>query len=63
MILGVFIEYFRVKIGIELLKNRCDLIIIVEFDFGLNLIIGSKQESIWPIRSLVKKSKSSPSIF
>ena len=41
MILGIFIEFFEVKIVFELSKNRCDLIIIVGFDFGLNLTVGS----------------------
>ena len=41
MILGVFIEFFGVKIVIGLLKNRCELFLTVEFDFGSNLTIGS----------------------
>ena len=41
MILGVFIEFFGVKIASGLSKNHCDLIITVGFDFGSNLIVGS----------------------
>ena len=41
MILGVFIEFFGVKIVIGLSKNHCDLILIVGFDFGSNLTVGS----------------------
>ena len=41
MILGVFIEFFGVKIVIGLLKNHCDLILTVGFDFGSNLTVGS----------------------
>ena len=41
MILGVFIEFFGVKIVIELPKNRCDLFITAGFDFGSNLTVGS----------------------
>ena len=37
MILGVFIEFFGVKIAIGLSKNRCNLFITVGFDFGSNL--------------------------
>ena len=37
----VFIEFFGVKIAIELSKNRCDLILTVGFDFGSNLTVGS----------------------
>ena len=37
----VFIEFFGVKIAIELSKNRCDLILTVVFDFGSNLTVGS----------------------
>ena len=33
MILGVFIEFFGVKIAIGLLKNDCDLILTVKFDW------------------------------
>ena len=36
MILGVFIEFFGVKIAIGLLKNHCDLILIVGFDLSKN---------------------------
>ena len=36
MILGVFIEFFGVKIVIELSKNHCDLIITVRFDLSQN---------------------------
>ena len=41
IILGVFIEFFGVKIVIGLSKNRCDLFLTVGFDFGSNLTIGS----------------------
>ena len=41
MVLGVFIEFFGVKIVIGLSKNRCDLFLTVGFDFGSNLIDGS----------------------
>ena len=34
MILGVFIEFFGVKIVIGLSKNHCDFIITVEFDLS-----------------------------
>ena len=37
MILGVFIEFFGVKIAIGLSKNHCDLILTVEFDFSQNI--------------------------
>ena len=36
MILGVFIEFFRVKIVIGLSKNHCDLILIVGFNLSQN---------------------------
>ena len=36
MILGVFIEFFGVKIVIGLSKNHCDLIITVGFDLSQN---------------------------
>ena len=36
MILGVFIEFFRVKITIGLSKNHCDLILTVGFDLSQN---------------------------
>ena len=36
MILGVFIEFFRVKIVIGFSKNYCDLILIVGFDLSQN---------------------------
>ena len=41
MILGVFIEFFGVKIVIRLSKNLCDLILTVGFDFGSNLTVES----------------------
>ena len=41
MILGVFIEFFGVKITIALSKNRCNLFITVGFDFCSNLTVGS----------------------
>ena len=34
MILGVFIEFFGVKIAIKLSKNHCDLILTVGFDLS-----------------------------
>ena len=40
MILGVFIEFFGVKIVIGLSKNRCDLFLTVGFDFDSNLTVG-----------------------
>ena len=40
MILGVFIEFFGVKIVIELLKNHCDLILTVGFDYDSNMTVG-----------------------
>ena len=39
MILGVFIEFFGVKIVIGLSKNHCDLILTNGFDFGSNLTV------------------------
>ena len=54
MILGVFIEFFGVKIAIGLSKNRCDLFLIVGFDFGSNLTVGSsyiRQKSFYTVRS------------
>ena len=54
MILGVFIEFFGVKIAIELSKNGCDLFLTVGFDFCSNLIVGSSYicyKSFWTIRS------------
>ena len=41
MILGVFIEFFGVKIAIGMSKNHCDLILTVGFDFGSNMTFGS----------------------
>ena len=41
MILGVFIEFFEVKIAIELSKNCYDFFITFGFDFSLNLTVGS----------------------
>ena len=40
MILGVFIEFFGVKVAIGLSQNRCDLFLIVGFDFYSNLTVG-----------------------
>ena len=54
MILGVFIEFFGVKIAIGLSKNHCDLFITVGFDFGSNLTVGSsyiRYKSFWTVRS------------
>ena len=39
MILGVFIEFFGVKIVIRLSKGHCDLILTVIFYFGSNMIV------------------------
>ena len=53
MIVGVFIEFFGVKIAIGLSKNHCDFILIVGFDFGSNLIVGSSYicwRSIYTVR-------------
>ena len=36
MILGIFIEFFGVKIVIGLSKNHCDLILTVGFDLSQN---------------------------
>ena len=36
MILGVFIEFFGVKIAIGLSENHCDLILTVGFDLSQN---------------------------
>ena len=36
MILGVFIEFFGVKIAIGLSKNHCDLILTIGFDLSQN---------------------------
>ena len=36
MILGVFIEFFGVKIVIGLSKNHCDLILTIGFDLSQN---------------------------
>ena len=41
MILKVFIEFFEVKIAIELSNNCCDLFITVGFDSGSNLTVES----------------------
>ena len=54
MILGVFIEFFGVKIAVGLSKNRCDLFLTVGFDFGSNLTVGSsyiRYKSFWTVRS------------
>ena len=40
MILGVFIEFFGVKIVIGFSKNLCDLFITVGSDFCSNFIVG-----------------------
>ena len=53
MILGVFIEFFGVKIVVGLSKNHCDLFIIVGFDFGSNMTVGSsyiRYKSFWTVR-------------
>ena len=50
MILGVFIEFFEVKIAVGLSKNRCDLFLTVEFDFCSNMTVGSsyiRYKSFW----------------
>ena len=41
MILGIFIEFFGVKIVIRLSKNRGNLFLTVGFDFGSNLTVES----------------------
>ena len=41
MILGVFIEFFGVKIVIGLSKTRCDLFLTVGFDFDSNMTVRS----------------------
>ena len=41
MILEVFIDFFGVKITVGWLKNICNLIIVVGFNFGANMIIRS----------------------
>ena len=54
MILGVFIEFFGVKIAVGLSKNRCDLFLTIGFDFGSNLTVGSsyiRYKSFWTVRS------------
>ena len=54
MILGVFIEFFGVKVAVGLSKNRCDLFLTVGFDFGSNLTVGSsyiRYKSFWTVRS------------
>ena len=54
MILGLFIEFFGVKIDIGLSKKRCDLFLNVGFDFGSNLTVGSsyiRYKSFWIVRS------------
>ena len=54
MILGVFIEFFGVKIAVGLSKNRCDLFLTVGFDFGSNLTVRSsyiRYKSLWTVRS------------
>ena len=54
MILGLFIEFFGVKIVIGLSKNHCDLFLTVGFDFGSNLTVGLlyiRYKSFWIIRS------------
>ena len=38
MILGVFIEFFGVKIGTGLLKNHYNLILTVGFDLSQNIL-------------------------
>ena len=37
MILGIFIEFFGVKIVIGLSKNHCDLILTIGFDLSQNI--------------------------
>ena len=54
MILGVFIEFFGVKIAVGLSKNRCDLFLTVGFDFGSNMTVGSsyiRYKSFLTVRS------------
>ena len=49
MILGIFIEFFEVKIAIGLSKNHCDLIITVGFDLSQNSQYISDISDILPI--------------
>ena len=49
MILGVFIEFFGVKIIIGLSKNHCDLILTVGFDLSQNCLYISNISDILPI--------------
>ena len=49
MILGVFIEFFGVKIAIGLSKNHCDLILTVGFDLSQNNLYISDISDILPI--------------
>ena len=39
MLLGIFIDFFLVKIVIELSKNHCDLILTVGFDLSQKIDI------------------------
>ena len=57
MILGVFVEFFGVKIAVRLSKNRCDLFKTIGFDFGSNLTVGSsyiRYKSSWTVISSFK---------
>ena len=49
MILGVFIEFFGVKIDIDLSKNHCDLILTIGFDLSQNSRYISDISDILPI--------------
>ena len=49
MILGVFIEFFGVKIAIKLSKNHCDLILTIGFDLSQNNRYISDISDILPI--------------
>ena len=49
MILGVFIEFFGVKIVIGLSKNHCDLILSTRFDLSQNSRYISEISDILPI--------------
>ena len=41
MILEVFIDLFLIKITVGWSKNICNLIIVVEFNFGANMTVRS----------------------
>ena len=49
MILGVFIEFFGIKIAIGLSKNHCNLIITIGFDLSQNSRYISNISDVLPI--------------